>query len=90
MMMSEGEDLTEVPNIAKADISLAKRYDDAIAILQKTITSSRDLLDRVENKNLVLNNKKNLFIANLNLVINKAIDSFEIVTDKRNELYGVQ
>lgn len=76
--------------ISKENISLAKRYDAVIADLQHVITVVREMLNTVENKNLVLGNKTNNFIANLEQVTTKAIAAFDIVTEERNVLYNLE
>jgi len=76
--------------INPVNISLALRYDELIMDLQNLITVARSILNRVENENLVLGDKTESFVSKLEVITDKLISSFKIVSDKRNELYNLE
>jgi len=76
--------------INPANLSLMRRYDELIIDLQSLITVARSILNRVENENLVLGDKTESFVSKLEVITDKLISSFKIVSDKRNELYNLE
>lgn len=75
--------------IDPVNISLALRYDELILNLQQLITIVRSMLNRIENENLVLGDKTESVISKLETVTEKLLSVFNIVSDKRSELYNL-
>ena len=75
--------------IDPVNISLALRYDELILNLQQLITIVRSMLNRIENENLVLGDKTESVISKLETTTEKLLSVFNIVSDKRSELYNL-